>query len=100
MQGFQEFLVELQRMGIRVIITSRQVLSLGLQRAKQLTLSSLPPQDAAKLLRQEAGSDQVTQPQAEELADTCGCNALALTIIGGFIASSRVKAEVRVVCRV
>jgi hypothetical protein len=37
----------------------------------------------------------VTPPQAQELAHICGNNALALMIIGGFIASATVTAEVR-----
>ena len=94
-QGFQDFLEELQRLNVRVLVTSRCTLDVGLQGARQHELSSLPPEAAAELLRQEAGPDQVTQPQAEELAMVCGHNALALKIIGGFIASCKVTAQAR-----
>ncbi len=94
-QGFRQFLQELQRQGVRVLVTSRCQLGCGLQGAEQLRLSSLSPEHAADLLRQEAGSDRLPPPQGKTLAHICGYNALALKIIGGFIASQAVTAEVR-----
>ena len=61
----------------------------------QLHLASLTEDNAAALLRFEAGGRAVTMEQATRLAGICGCNALALTIIGGFIACQRVTAQVR-----
>ena len=86
---------ELQRQGFIVLITSRCQLGCGLQGAEQLWVSSLLPEHAANLLRQEAGAARPALPQAETLAHICNYNALALTIIGGFIASQAVTAEAR-----
>ena len=94
-QGFRRFVLELQRQGFKVLITSRCQLGCGLQGAEQLHLDSLLPQHAANLLRREAGAARATGLQAEKLAHICNSNALALTIIGGFIASHAVTAEVR-----
>jgi hypothetical protein len=95
-QGFTDFLQELltRRRGIRVLVTSRCHLGDGLQAAEHLPLGSLPPEHAGYLLRQEAGADRVTPSQAQTLAGICGNNALALTIIGGFIACQHVSADV------
>ena len=78
-----------------LLVTSRRQLGTGLQLAKHLCLSSLSPEDAADLLRQEAGAERVTPPQAQKLAHVCGNNALAVTTIGGFIACQAVTPEVR-----
>ena len=94
-QSFEQQLEDLQRQGVRVLVTSRCQLSCGLQGAKQLRLSSLLPVDAAELLRRLAGAGPVTPPQLQRLACICAQNALALTIIGGFINSQVVTAEVR-----
>ena len=94
-QGFQDLLQQMQRQGVRLLVTSRCQLGCGLQGAEQLQLSSLSPEHAADLLRREAGETRATPDQAKQLAHICGCNALALMIIGGFIASQAVKAEVR-----
>ena len=97
-QGFRDFLHELRRHSVRVLVTSRCQLGGGLQGAEQLHLSSLSPQHATELLRHEAGTGRVTISQAQALAVICGSNALALTIIGGLIASHAVTAEVRDAC--
>ena len=94
-QGFRDFLLELRKQDVRVLVTSRCQLGGGLPRAEQLHLSSLSEHDAIELLRQRAGRDRLTPPQAQKLASICGNNALALTLIGGFIASQAVTAEVR-----
>ena len=94
-QGFRDFLQELQKNSVRVLVTSRCQLGGGLQSARHLHLTSLSPKHAVDLLCRWAGADQVAPPQAEKLAGICGNNALALTIIGGFIASQVVTAEVR-----
>ena len=64
----------------------------------QLELRSLAMDSAIELVRREAGDIQVSRQQAEQLAGVCGCNALALTIIGGFIACERVTPDVRPPC--
>lgn len=94
-QGFRGFLQELLRDQVRVLVTSRCQLGCGLQRAEQLQLGSLPSQHAVDLLRQEAGEARLMPEHAHTLAHICGNNALALTIIGGFIASQKVTALVR-----
>ena len=93
--GFPGFHPKLQRQGVKVLITSRCQLGCGLQGAEQLHLHSLQPEHAAGLLRQEAGATRATEPQAETLARICNHNALALTLIGGFIGSHAVTAEVQ-----
>ena len=62
---------------------------------EELHLGSLPPEHAADLLRQVAGEHQVTSPQAQQLAAACGSNALAVRLIGAFIKTQAVTAEVR-----
>ena len=94
-QGFEQQLEELQRQGVKVLVTSRCQLSCGLQGAVQLDLRSLLPEHAADLLRRLAGAGRVTPPQLQRLAGLCAQNALALTIIGGFINSQVVTAEAR-----
>ena len=91
---FRRLLEELQRWGVRLLTTSRCELGGGLNGALQLHLDSLTQRDAVALLQFEAGEQAVTAAQAMILADICGCNALALTIVGGFIACQRVTAEV------
>ncbi len=61
----------------------------------QLRLSSLLPEHAADLLCREAGAARATPLQLQQLACICGHNALALRIIGGFINSQLVTAQVR-----
>ena len=85
---------ELQRLEIIILVTSRCTLAFSLQGARH-HVSSLPPEAAAKLLRQEAGPERVTQVQAEDLAMICGFNVLAVNIISGFIARSRITAQAR-----
>ena len=60
----------------------------------QLELGCLAMDSAIELLQREAGDIDISEEQAEQLADVCGCNALALIIIGGFIACEHVTAEV------
>ena len=92
---FRRFLEELQRWGVRLLVTSRCQLGGGITGARQVHLAKLAEQDAITLLRFEAGEQPLTDEQATRLAGVCGCNALALTIIGGFIACQRVTAQVR-----
>ncbi len=94
-QGFRDLLSELRRRGIRFIVTSRCQLGGGIHGAKHFHIRSLSPGCAADLLRSEAGEDLVMPEQADTLAHICGNNALALTIIGGFVACHAVTAEVR-----
>ena len=75
-------------------MTSRCHIGGGLQGAVQLHLAKLTQHDAAALLRFEAGEQEVAAEQAAKLAEVCGCNALALTIIGGFIACQRITVQV------
>ena len=93
-QGFRNFMQELRSQGCKVLITSQCRLGGGLQSAEQLELRSLLPEHAADLLRQAAGAALAGVPQAKRLAFTCNHNALALTVIGGFIKSLVVTTEV------
>jgi hypothetical protein len=93
-QGFRDFLQEVRRQGVRVLVTSQWQLGCGLQRAEQLHLNSLSPEHAAELLRQEAGAARVTPSEVHDLALICGHNALALKMIGGMIASQAATAKV------
>ena len=98
-QGFRDLLQGLRGRGIRFLVTSRCQLDGGLHGTKHISIGSLSPEYAVDLLRQEAGEKLVMPEQAETLAHICGKNALALTIIGGFIACQAVTAEVRPVYR-
>ena len=84
---------ELRRIGVQILMTSRSQLGCGLQGAERLHLRSLTPEHAAALLRIEAG---VTPPQARKLASICGCNALAMRVLGGAVARRAFHAEVRI----
>ena len=61
----------------------------------QRQLGTLAMASAVELLQAHVGGVAVNTDQAKQLADTCACNALALTIVGGFIASKRVTPDVR-----
>lgn len=93
-QGFRRFLLELHGLGFRVLDTAQCRVGCELHGVEELQLSSLLPEQAAALLSQVAGPDRVTPPQAQQLVASCGCNALALKLIGSFIKLQAVTAEV------
>jgi hypothetical protein len=92
---FNSALVELWRMGVLLMVTSRRAVTARLQGAKKLELRSLVEQDAMQLLRSYAGGAiAITEEQARELAAICGGNALAITIIASFLSDGVVTPEV------
>jgi hypothetical protein len=92
---FNNALVELWRMGVLLMVTSRRAVNARLQGPLKLELLGLPEQDAMQLLRSYAGGAvAVTEEQARELAAICGCNALAITIIASFLSDGVVTPEV------
>ena len=106
--GFRSFLTALHILGnedrtgpeipkVKALLTSRCEIMEGnnLITKAQRELGSLSPCDATKLLRREAGGVPLSKEQAEQLVKLCACNALALTIIAGFLACRRVTPDVR-----
>jgi hypothetical protein len=92
---FNSALVELWRVGVLLMVTSRRAVNARLQGPLKLELRSLEEQDAMQLLRSYAGSAvAITEEQARELAAICGCNALAITIIASFLSDGVVTPEV------
>jgi hypothetical protein len=93
---FNSALVELSRMGVLLMVTSRRAVNApGLQGPLKLELLSLAEQDAEQLLRSYAGDDiAITEEQARELAAICGHNALAISIIAAFLSNDVVTPEV------
>ena len=61
----------------------------------QRQLGTLAMASAVQLVKAHAGGICATDGQAKQLADMCARNALALTIVGGFIACERVTPDVR-----
>jgi hypothetical protein len=90
---FNSALVELERLGALLMVTSRRAVNARLDGPLKLHLLSLAEQDAIQLLRSRACAT-VTEEEARELATICGCNALAITIIAAFL-SDVVTPEVR-----
>ncbi|KAK9807549.1 hypothetical protein WJX72_002254 [[Myrmecia] bisecta] len=89
--GLQQLLPSLKRLGVRLLLTCRctpDMSLLGLPDVPPLELDSLSPEPAVRLLTSLAGEGSLSQDQAESLSTACGRNALALTIIAGFISSS------------
>jgi hypothetical protein len=93
---FNSALVELWRMGVLVMVTSRRAVTARLQGPFTLELLGLVEQDAMQLLRSYAGgAAAITEEQARELAAICGGNALAIAIIASFLSNGVVTPEVR-----
>jgi hypothetical protein len=80
---------------VRLVVNSRIGLGGGLAGADQVHLGGLPDVDAQKLLQLHAGKDaQWKLGCAAQLAEMCGGNPLALTLVGGLIAARRCTPEV------
>jgi hypothetical protein len=94
---FNSALVELWRMGMLLMVTSRRAVNASrLQGPLKLELLGLVEQDAMQLLRSYAGGAvAITEEQARELAAICGRNTLAITIIASFLSDGVVTPEVR-----
>jgi hypothetical protein len=75
---------------VRLMVNSRMDLGGGLAGADHIHLGPLPPADAQKLLMTHGGQDVVWEDgEALQLVEMCGCNALALTLVGGLLAARR-----------
>jgi hypothetical protein len=84
---------------VRLVVNSRMDLGGGLGGAPHIHLEALPTADAQELLLLHAGQEaQWGEGQAVQLAEMCGGNPLALTLVGGLIAARRCTPEVH--CRV
>jgi hypothetical protein len=92
---FNSALVELWRMRVLLMVTSRRSVNARLQGLLKLELLSLVEPDAMQLLKSYAGDAAITEEQARELAAICGRNALAITIIAAFLNNTVVTPEVR-----
>lgn len=85
----------LKRAGMFSLVVSRAsiVLPPGIE-AKSFLVETLEKGIAAQLL-QDLASPQPCSPEiASALADICGCNPLAVSIVGGFINAQHCTAEV------
>jgi hypothetical protein len=84
---------------VRLVVNSRMDLGGGLRGADQIHLGAMPAADAQQLLLLHGGKEaQWEEGQAAKLADMCGGNALALTLVGGIIAARRCTPKVCPVC--
>jgi hypothetical protein len=84
---------------VRLVVNSRMDLGGALGGAPQIHLGALPAADAQELLLLHAGQEaRWGEGQAAQLAEMCGGNPLALTLVGGIIATRRCTPKVR--CRV
>jgi hypothetical protein len=81
---------------VRLVVNSRMDLGGGLGGAPQIHLGALPAADAQQLLLLHAGQEvRWEEGQAAKLAEMCGGNPLALTLVGGLIAARRCTPKVR-----
>jgi hypothetical protein len=91
-------LEELERAGALIMVTSRRGVDAELQAPLKIELPSLGTDAAVELLKaRAAGSTAITDAQAVELVEVCGCNALYITIIASFFGGV-VTPEVSRVC--
>jgi hypothetical protein len=80
---------------VRLVVNSRMDLGGGLAGADQIHLGALPAADAQQLLLLHGGKEaQWETGQAAQLAEMCGGNPLALTLVGGVIAARRCTPKV------
>jgi hypothetical protein len=80
---------------VRLVVNSRMDLGGDLGGADQLHLGALPAADAQELLLLHAGKEaQWTTGHAAQLAQMCGSNPVALTLVGGAIAARRCTPKV------
>jgi hypothetical protein len=102
-QDMVSLLTDLQRVrsgsrkNVLLIVNSRMALGAGLDGAAPMALESLKPEAAEKLLLQLSGpSTEWRDGEATRLvAEVCGCNALAVTVLAGFLAHKRCTPQVR-----
>ena len=95
-QEFLHMLEELQARGVRVLVTSRKAVNSCLGGAAMLRLGALSPAAGQELLITRAGDvADWGHNQALQLVDVCGGNALAITILAGFIHGEYITPEVR-----
>jgi hypothetical protein len=80
---------------VRLVVNSRMDLGGGLGGAAQIHLGAMPPADAQQLLLLHAGQELCwKEGQAAQLAEMCGGNALALSLVGGVLAARRCTPKV------
>ena len=95
-RGLNDALVELERLKVLVVVTSRRAVNARLEGPLKVNLLGLAAADAIHLLRQRAGASvAIKEQEAAELASICGCNALAITVIAAFLSSGVVTPQVR-----
>jgi hypothetical protein len=100
-QELWEVLEELQAISlegersVRLVVNSRMDLGGGLGGAPQIHLGAMPTADAQQLLLLHAGQEvEWEEGQAAQLAEMCGGNALALSLVGGLLAARRCTSKV------
>ena len=80
---------------VRLVVNSRMELGGGLGGADQILLAALPAADAQELLLMHGGQEvEWEDGQAGQLVEMCGCNALAVALVGGLLAARRCTPEV------
>ena len=85
MPALESVLEDLERAGVLLMVTSRRLINARLAGPLKLNLQSLGQGEAVQLLRAQAGSASITDPEAKELVAMSGCNALYITIIASFL---------------
>ncbi|KAK9828021.1 hypothetical protein WJX81_000644 [Elliptochloris bilobata] len=77
---------ELRGRDVMVLVTSRRSLGITLGRATQLKLRAMPLELNTEVLMTLAGDEVLWgDGEATELVEICGGNALAITILAGFL---------------
>lgn len=80
---------------VRMVICSRKCLGWGLNGAPHVRVAALPEEAARQLLVNLSGeSTHWYMGQAATMVAICGCNALAVSLIAGFLRSGRCTPEV------
>jgi hypothetical protein len=80
----------------RLVVNSRMSLGGGLGGADQIYLAALPAADAQELLLMHGGKEaEWGDGETAQLVEICGCNALALTLVGGLVSARRCTPAVR-----
>lgn len=93
-QGFEKSLVALFRLlpQLSYILSSRKSFTFGDGFPSPLELNPLPMEYASKLLSTRWPSFE--NKEAEQVANTCNCNAFLLDVISGLITSKRCSIKV------
>ena len=95
-QEVETLLEDLQQRRIMVLVTTRKAVGVSLGQMDPLELGALPAESSIQLLTKSAGSSTVWgETEAAQLVSICGYNALAITLLAGFIKNQYCSPKVR-----